>query len=530
MNAKKLIQGIRKQMDARGEPKSNRDIAKLVGVSAGSIDNWSNNRCAVTEANVSKLEEALASLSGGSVAKIAPPPPEIAPKTNGHANGAGEGGRIKKLLGEFSAGDVTEVKEEKKEAKEKLGNPVDNGMRIPNMKEESAKLANFIRSVGLKPIGPQAPVLCDDGNVIWHFVATFPHKSPSIIIKSRNEHNREVGAKKAVKYGRDMATGKWRFTGEPIIFSRDGDLLDGQNRMNALRGFYEKFPDRDLLQFLVVLGMNPRVSTHMGRPYMRTNEHQNQVEGRSYSHVRTPTMNLIHRLEMSGKAGEGHDYLEEIASDGVLKSSRQTELNDLYDKEVESALEFVHGLNWGIGTKALAKHIGTFMLMLMTRKSPEAARYFTHSLADATFALPGTPVYALRDRLKDFAVDKATGKHEATVVKYVNKGNAASQIARGADALVMRYIASAWNSFCAGRGGVRQIKASSESTAQILNSLAVPGPKAIEESQKLTPEVYDSVIARSKACRVAQEKKALEKNRDEGDLKKNAVAQAIDTE
>lgn len=49
-----------------------------------------------------------------------------------------------------------------------------------------------------------------------------------------NTHNRKISPATVDRYSRDMVTGRWPFTGDPIRFSDDGLLLDGQHRLAAI--------------------------------------------------------------------------------------------------------------------------------------------------------------------------------------------------------------------------------------------------------------------------------------------------------
>lgn len=48
-----------------------------------------------------------------------------------------------------------------------------------------------------------------------------------------NDRNRKVSRHTIAAYARDMKARRWRYTGEPIKFSEDGKLLDGQQRLAA---------------------------------------------------------------------------------------------------------------------------------------------------------------------------------------------------------------------------------------------------------------------------------------------------------
>lgn len=51
---------------------------------------------------------------------------------------------------------------------------------------------------------------------------------------AKNTHNRNIRSAVVAQYARDMAQGRWQFTGEAIKFDTDGNLLDGQHRLLAI--------------------------------------------------------------------------------------------------------------------------------------------------------------------------------------------------------------------------------------------------------------------------------------------------------
>ena len=54
------------------------------------------------------------------------------------------------------------------------------------------------------------------------------------ILLSRNPHNRNISAISLSRMASDMAGGRWRFNGEPIIVAKTGELNDGQHRCKAV--------------------------------------------------------------------------------------------------------------------------------------------------------------------------------------------------------------------------------------------------------------------------------------------------------
>lgn len=72
-----------------------------------------------------------------------------------------------------------------------------------------------------------------------------------------NTHNRPPKKVAVAAYARDMRAGNWRFTAEPIVFSNEGVLLDGQNRLMAV----QKSDTR--IWFLIVYGVDERAQHNM---------------------------------------------------------------------------------------------------------------------------------------------------------------------------------------------------------------------------------------------------------------------------
>lgn len=60
-----------------------------------------------------------------------------------------------------------------------------------------------------------------------------PERADSIL-KNQNSKNRSIRLRSVEKIAFDIIAGKWRVTHQPIAFSRDGELLDGQHRLSAI--------------------------------------------------------------------------------------------------------------------------------------------------------------------------------------------------------------------------------------------------------------------------------------------------------
>lgn len=492
---------------------SNSDIAEAIGVNTNSIYNWTSGRVAVRESSIAKLEEALAKYGRAAGAKTKSSPVNT--------------GSIRHVLGVSGETEVKFVPDN--EAAIVVWTPVPYKGDIskhPAFRAAKEKLQAFLAATGIDPISPLSPVLTSDGTIVWLFVGIFPHKAPKTIIRTRNELNRFGSDTLAVKYATFMGNNNWASTFEPIIFDADGNIMDGQNRMFATRLHYEKHPKAPLFAYNVVFGVTPANSCYMGRGKKRTNKDQNDIEGRSFSSVRTRVLVLLHRLEVS-VANETHDYLEESGgtnSGTQLEGFHQTKLNNTYGVELDAALDFCHGLQWGIGSKYLPKHIAAFMYLLFARKSVEAARYFVKSVIDGSFTSSATSTQSVREQLLRFGVDRTNKQHKAVIGRLLDeKGGdlSASQLSRGSEAMMIRYLADGWDAFCANRKGrPRRIsRAADGRTTKALQNLSSPNPATLSLCKGLEAEMLAAIEMKAKAERDKLEKKMLAHNTDAGDVR-----------
>lgn len=81
--------------------------------------------------------------------------------------------------------------------------------------------------------------------------ASIVHVTPDMASKwlERNPRNRPVKKNNVARFARDMANGNWQVTGEAIKFDQEENLLDGQNRLNAV------IVARTTVPFFVVNGL-----------------------------------------------------------------------------------------------------------------------------------------------------------------------------------------------------------------------------------------------------------------------------------
>jgi len=53
-------------------------------------------------------------------------------------------------------------------------------------------------------------------------------------LKFNTENYRSLSKDRVISYASDMKNGRWQFNGESIKFSENGQLIDGQHRLQAI--------------------------------------------------------------------------------------------------------------------------------------------------------------------------------------------------------------------------------------------------------------------------------------------------------
>lgn len=94
--------------------------------------------------------------------------------------------------------------------------------------------------------------------------------------------NRQVQVHSMLSYREDMKAGRWTFDAMPIRFDRDGQLIDGQNRLTALSGLE---PEDFALVFMVVRGLDADTQLVMDQGARRTAGQQLGLTGQANGNV-----------------------------------------------------------------------------------------------------------------------------------------------------------------------------------------------------------------------------------------------------
>lgn len=205
-------------------------------------------------------------------------------------------------------------------------------------------------------------------------------------LQNANSHNRKLRDHHALALSRDMAAGRWHDTATPIKFDRNGVLLDGQHRLQAI------VISGATIEMLVIRGLEPEVQDFMDTGLKRSVADALHLEGKiKYRHAAVAS---IARAVASLEGASGF-----MANDPKRRPTDALVLDTIRrDPEGFEEAAFVSqrareqgglrgGVIYGVAYYKLAK------------VDPEDAETFFQQLISGEDLRGGNPIYALRQKL-----------------------------------------------------------------------------------------------------------------------------------
>lgn len=183
------------------------------------------------------------------------------------------------------------------------------------------------------------------------------------------------------KYARDMSRGRWHFTGEPIKFDSDGNLIDGQHRLQAviLSGV--------TLRILVVRGLATESQHAMDSGRKRSAADALSLNG----YANTTTLSSAARLGLGVEAGIGDPGRYDVTHDEVLRY-------------VAENPALIHAVDF---TKSLARKtdcppsVVAYTYFVLSQIDAFQAANFWVAAAEKVGLAKGDPVIALTNRFAE---------------------------------------------------------------------------------------------------------------------------------
>ncbi|MET8428361.1 hypothetical protein [Nocardia sp. NPDC004860] len=208
----------------------------------------------------------------------------------------------------------------------------------------------------------------------------------------RNPNNRPIRQARVQQYYDDMVSGRWRFNGEAIKFGPDGELLDGQHRLQAIaRTTGMRFP------MLIVRGLSRDTQVTMDQGAKRTPSDQLTITGiTSHNTSMVAAALRVYMVWMEG------NLFGDIVRGAGVSTTRVVEFATAYPELVTIADRFT------VVAKRLKARpaVACAVAMRLSEIDAAAAAEFVRLWDSGAGLAADSPILALRDRLDSIRVNR----------------------------------------------------------------------------------------------------------------------------
>lgn len=203
-----------------------------------------------------------------------------------------------------------------------------------------------------------------------------------------NALNRNLRRGVVAAYARDMAAGRWLFTGEPIKFAEDGSLLDGQHRLHAL------IQAGVTLSLLVVRNVEAQAQNVMDTGARRTAGDALSLRGEKNSALLASAAAMV--------INEGQSYRRQVTHSEILAMVDADDSIRMIVADVLPQLKMSHVIS---GTVAFYAYWRLYQI-----DETDTALFFD-GLASLVGLEAGSPILALHRRLLRAGEGRGKGGH-----------------------------------------------------------------------------------------------------------------------
>jgi hypothetical protein len=234
------------------------------------------------------------------------------------------------------------------------------------------------------------------------FISVSPQLAQHIIENIEQGRNRKRSTNKIAQYSKAMVDGEWALTGQPLIFSRSGRLLDGGHRLSGVIASEKK------IRTLAVFGVADDAFSFLDIGRKRTPANTLEVLGVSNGTVKSAAMRWVYIL-MLGKVGMENDIPSGAKPRSVIERGFQltnTDIRDLWLNRFKDD----HTFEWAV---KLSTDVGR-KLGRVVDKNTLAALFFI-------YGSKGNP--ATIEKIEQFANDmtEAGARARSTAAKLVKR-------------------------------------------------------------------------------------------------------------
>lgn len=206
--------------------------------------------------------------------------------------------------------------------------------------------------------------------------------------------NRPLRQRMVNRFAREMIAGKWLLNGESIKVSREGRLIDGQHRLNAV--IAAKVP----VMLFVVRGVDPDAFLTLDTGVSRNYYDATTIAGRDWLREAGGIARMWYRYERGFGSAQGRIPASHQEMDAVIEQH----------PGIPDSARFIKTLKV-VQNKCNASVQGFVHAYASEKYDREMADSFMQDLNDGARLEKTSPIYALRVRLVDYAERKPDQVH-----------------------------------------------------------------------------------------------------------------------
>lgn len=252
-----------------------------------------------------------------------------------------------------------------------------------------------------------------DGNIRVDVVKVDPETASNWL--SRNFRNRPVNEKHVKELARAIQCGEWKMNAEPIKFSKDGALIDGQHRLKAV------VASGKAIQMMAVWGVDNEAFDTMDQGVKRTSGHILHIGGEKDAN----NLAAIARLYLIVKQNPENPNMSEWFSPQVIEKTVRM------NGSLRDALAVGHKIK-----KISTTSIAGAMWALFQEKNRLLANEFIDRLEDGAGLSKYSPIKTLRDALMINKVSQRKLLKRDVIAYYIKAWNS---LRNGKELRIMRF-------------------------------------------------------------------------------------------
>lgn len=202
------------------------------------------------------------------------------------------------------------------------------------------------------------------------------------ILENNNGGNRLIRPRRVKQYANALRNDRWHLSGEPIIYSKDGRLLNGQHRLRAVIE-----ADKPMTT-VVVRGVEDDAFTVMDSGASRTLGDVFRGAGHKSSNQMAANARMVMQY-MAGKQLRDHDYRQALSREEVLE----------YFEKNQAMFEFAASRGVRLMRVGLNRTTAEAVSFILYQNDYEGADYFIERLLDGAGLRPTSPILAIRNHI-----------------------------------------------------------------------------------------------------------------------------------